>query len=96
MTGHLDTTGVDGNLHQRNEQIREYCSTNNKWLFDFADIESNDPDGYYYLDKAAYDTCSYDSDGNGSQDANGVIDWQNSHTVRVLIDIHVVLLIVKH
>jgi hypothetical protein len=48
MTGHLDGTGPNENLYARNNQIREYCSTNGKVLFDFADIESYDPDGTYY------------------------------------------------
>ncbi len=80
MTGHLDGSGLTGNLHLRNEQIRNYCKTNNKILFDFADIESYDPDGNYYLDKAADDKCDYDSDGNGSRDKNWATIWQNSHT----------------
>jgi len=83
MTGHLDGTGVGGNLNQRNEQIRNYCLTNGKILFDFNDIESYDPDGNYYLDKDANDNCDYDSDGNGSLDRNWAIDWQNSHTINV-------------
>lgn len=66
ITGHLDGTGVDGNLNQRNEQIRAYCRANNKILFDFADIESYDPDGNYFLDKGANDGCS-DSGGNWAQ-----------------------------
>ncbi|MDP2362726.1 MAG: T9SS type A sorting domain-containing protein, partial [Ignavibacteria bacterium] len=70
-------------LNQRNEQIRNYCLTNSKVLFDFADIESYDPDGNYYLDKYANDNCDYDSDGNGSLDKNWAIDWQNSHTINV-------------
>jgi len=40
MTGHLDGTGIDGNLYACNNQIRQYCAANNKLLFDFADIES--------------------------------------------------------
>jgi hypothetical protein len=60
MTGHLDGSGVDGNLNQRNEQIRAYCRANNKVLFDFADIESYDPDGNYFLDRSANDNCDYD------------------------------------
>ena len=40
MTGHLDGTGLRGNVHRRNEQIRAYCRTNNKILYDFADIET--------------------------------------------------------
>jgi uncharacterized repeat protein (TIGR01451 family) len=61
MTGHLNGSGVAGNLNQRNEQIRAYCVANNKVLFDFADIESYDPDGDYFLDRAAEDDCDYDS-----------------------------------
>jgi uncharacterized repeat protein (TIGR01451 family) len=60
MTGHLNGTGETGNLHQRNEQIRNYCRANNKALFDFADIESYDPDGDYFLDRGADDQCNYD------------------------------------
>ncbi|MFZ1282078.1 MAG: T9SS type A sorting domain-containing protein [Ignavibacteriaceae bacterium] len=83
MTGHLDGTGLSGNLNLRNEQIRNYCLTNEKILFDFNDIESYDPDGNFYLDKDANDNCDYDSDGNGSLDKNWAIDWQNSHTINV-------------
>lgn len=74
MTGHLDGTGVSGNLNIRNEQIRNYCRANNKILYDFADIESYDPDGGYYLDKGADDGCNYNG---GSR--NWAVDWQNSH-----------------
>lgn len=73
MTGHLDGTGTNGNLHLRNEQIRKFCVDNNKWLFDFADIESWDPDGICYLDKNADDGCNY-TGGNWAE------TWQNSHT----------------
>ena len=59
MTGHLDGTGSGGNLHQRNEQIREYCRNNNKILFDFADIERYNPDGTDFLDLGANDNCEY-------------------------------------
>lgn len=80
MTGHLDGTGVNGNLNARNEQIRDFCRKNKKFLYDFADIESYDPDGNYYLDKNANDGCYYDSDNDGILDANWAIAWQNSHT----------------
>jgi len=79
MTGHLDGTGETGNLHLRNEQIRAYCEANGKWLYDFADIESYDPDGNYYLDKAANDECYYDSTGDGTRDSNWAVAWQTSH-----------------
>jgi hypothetical protein len=79
MTGHLDGTGITGNLHQRNEQIRDYCVTNKKILFDFADIESYNPDGIYFGDKIPTDNCDYDSNGDGTWDRNWATDWQNSH-----------------
>ncbi len=79
MTGHLDGTGLTGNLYLRNEQIRNFCSANNKVLFDFEDIESYDPDSTYYGDKIPNDNCDYDSDDNGVRDANWAINWQNSH-----------------
>jgi hypothetical protein len=66
MTGHLDGTGVDGNLYARNNQIRIYCQNNDKILFDFADIESYDPDGNYYPDETDY--------------CNWCTDWCATHT----------------
>ena len=59
MTGHLNGTGEEGNVNIRNNQIRNYCTANNKALFDFADIESYDPDGNYFLDRGAEDDCDY-------------------------------------
>jgi hypothetical protein len=84
FTGHLDGTGLTGNLHLRNEQIRNYCIANHKILFDFNDIECYDPDQLvYYMALNANDNCDYDSDDNGSLDKNWAIDWQNSHTQNV-------------
>jgi len=97
MTGHLDGSGLTGNLHLRNEQIREYCRDSSKILFDFADIECYDPDGAYYGDKHPTDGCTYDANGDsitseteepdlpieGSGDKNWAVDWQNSHTLNV-------------
>jgi hypothetical protein len=74
MTGHLDGTGVTGNLHLRNEQIRNFCRSNNKILYDFADIESYDPEGNFFLDRGADDGCNYEG---GSR--NWAMEWQNSH-----------------
>jgi hypothetical protein len=80
MTGHLDGGGEDGNLNQRNEQIREFCKNNNKILYDFAEIESYDPDGNTnYMKLLANDQCYYDSDDNGSRDANWAVNWQRTH-----------------
>lgn len=72
MTGHLNGTGLAGNVHLRNEQIRKFCQDNNKALFDFADIESYDPDGNYFLDKNADDECNY-SGGNWAE------QWCSEH-----------------
>ena len=80
MTGHLDGTGETGNLARRNQEIRQFCAAEEKWLFDFAEIESYDPDGAYYLDRGADDACGYDSDGDGSDDANWAQAWQDTHT----------------
>ena len=80
MTGHSDGTGVTGDLHILNQQIRDYCIANNKILFDFYDIECYDPDGNYFGDKNVTDTCSYDEDGDGSWESNWATKWQDSHT----------------
>ncbi len=81
MTGHLDGSGVTGNLHLRNQQIRDYCTSNDKVLYDFADIESYDPEGLVnYMELICNDNCAYDSDDNGSRDANWALAWQSIHT----------------
>ena len=66
MTGHLDGSGVDGNLYARNNQIRAYCEAHGKLLFDFGDIESYDPAGVYYPD--ASDACEWATDWCASHD----------------------------
>ena len=73
MTGHADGTGLSGNLHLRNQQIRNYCISNNKVLYDFYDIECYDPDNNYFGDKNVNDDCSYTG-------GNWAIEWQNTHT----------------
>lgn len=80
MTGHLDGTGPSGLLNLANEHIRNHCRTNNRILFDFADIESYDPDGQInYMEYGADDGCYYDRDGNGSRESNWALDWQAGH-----------------
>jgi hypothetical protein len=40
FTGNAQGTGSDGyNRWQRNEQVRDYCNANDKYLFDFADLD---------------------------------------------------------
>ena len=72
MTGHANATGEAGNLHVRNQQIRNYCISNNKVLYDFYDIECYDPDNSYFGDKYVNDDCSYTG-------GNWAIEWQNTH-----------------
>ncbi|MBN1414618.1 MAG: Ig-like domain-containing protein [Bacteroidales bacterium] len=80
MTGPLNGTGPFENLNIRNEQIRTFCRNQNKILYDFADIESYDPDGQVnYMELLAKDDCYYDSDNNGSHDANWAIQWCNAN-----------------
>ncbi|MCK4538710.1 MAG: hypothetical protein KAV42_07940 [Candidatus Krumholzibacteria bacterium] len=79
MTGHLDGQPPGFTIHVRNQQIRDYCIDNDKILYDFADIESYDPDGNYYADKRAADNCDYDSNGDTNRDANWALDWQEAH-----------------
>jgi hypothetical protein len=79
MTGHLDGTGLTGNLHLRNEQIRNYCKANNKILYDFADIESYNPDAIFFGDRKPNDACDYDKNGDGVLEGNWATEWQNSH-----------------
>ncbi|MBE2214213.1 MAG: hypothetical protein IAE82_10110 [Opitutaceae bacterium] len=80
MTGHLDGGGATGNVNVRNEQIRAYCRANDKVLYDFADIESYDPDGQVnFMERRANDNCDYDSDGNGTRDRNWATVWQAAH-----------------
>jgi hypothetical protein len=82
MTCHLDGSGKDGNLNLRNEQIRNYCTTNKKILYDFADIESYDPDGKVnYMELNCNDNCDYTTSSGESK--NWAIDWQNTHTENV-------------
>jgi len=76
MTGHLDYAQRT-NTSARNQQIRDYCRTNGKILYDFADIESYDPDGMYY--PYATDGCDYYSDEVYTYVGNWADNWQNSH-----------------
>jgi len=74
MTGHLNGSGTSGNVHRRNEQIRNFCRAGGKVLFDFADIESYDPDAQTsYLALDADDGCNY-SGGNWAE------QWISAHS----------------
>jgi hypothetical protein len=78
MTGHSDIWN-DANLKKNNKQIRDYCKSNNKVLFDFYDIERYNPDGNFF--EFTNDDCSYYEDGSGSNKlGNWAVKWQNKHT----------------
>lgn len=55
MTGHTD--GGSAELAANNERVRQYAREHGKALYDFADIESWDPDGNYYADTD--DSCPW-------------------------------------
>jgi len=55
MTGHTDGGGAT--LQANNDQVRQYAADHGKVIFDFADIESWDPDGTYYPDTD--DSCPW-------------------------------------
>ncbi|MFH1052541.1 MAG: choice-of-anchor D domain-containing protein [bacterium] len=82
MTGHLYPPSgggcVNGNNNLRNEQIRQFCMDNGKILFDFADIESYDPDGEYFLDDCADDGCNY-YNAQGAKTGNWAVEWCAAH-----------------
>ncbi len=80
MTGHVDH-GDDANNKAANQIIRNFCRANNKVLFDFADIESHDPEGAYYA--FSNDNCDYYSALNGTRLGNWATQWQASHQVNV-------------
>jgi hypothetical protein len=59
-TGHTDGTLPGSTLWRNNDAVREYVEQHGKALFDFADIESYDPDGNFY--PAASDACDWCGD----------------------------------
>jgi hypothetical protein len=76
MTGHLNGSGVEGNLHARNNQIRNHVAATDGILFDFADIESYDPAGVGYLHLYANDQCDYWLEGDRR---NWADEWCTAH-----------------
>lgn len=59
MTGHTDGSqdNLDSTLRRNNQMVRDYVLANDKVLFDFADIESWDPDGGYHANTD--DSCPW-------------------------------------
>ena len=80
MTGHVDHWD-DANNKAANQMIRDFCLTNNTILYDFAAIESYDPDGTFF--EFPHDNCNYYESETGQLLGNWATEWQNSHTVNV-------------
>jgi len=79
MTAHANGGGEGDSSDVPNEQIRAHVATNSRILFDFSDIENYDPDENYFLDKLLNDALYYDSDNNGSRDANWAEEYLARH-----------------
>ena len=79
ITGHANGGGEGDSSDSRNVVIRNHVAANNRILFDFSDIENYDPDENYYLDKLLNDALYYDSDANGSRDANWASEYIALH-----------------
>jgi len=77
MTGHLDGIGPEGNLYQRNNQIRAWCAAHSKILFDFADIESYSPDNTYYPDGS--EACEWCYTWCASNSCPACVECAHSH-----------------
>lgn len=80
MTGHVDHWD-DADNKAANQVIRDYCAANGKVLYDFADIESYDPDGVFY--EFPHDSCDYYASATGALLGNWATAWQASHTLNV-------------
>ena len=76
MTGHLDHWD-DANNKAANDSIRRHCLREGKILYDFADIESYNPDGTFF--EYAGDDCSY-YNSNGDYLGNWAEEWRATHT----------------
>ena len=78
MTGHRDIWN-DDTLKRNNNLIRDYCREHGKILYDFADIESWDPDNKYF--EFANDNCNYYKNNYSNEVlGNWADEWQESHT----------------
>ncbi|MCG2767834.1 MAG: right-handed parallel beta-helix repeat-containing protein [Anaerolineae bacterium] len=81
MTGHTD--GGSATLAQNNNLVRQYVQEHGKILYDFADIESYDPDGNHY--PSTDDSCPwcYTWCGNHPEDCQNLPttddECQHSH-----------------
>ncbi len=70
------------NIKEISQTIRDFCIANNKVFFDWADIESYDPDGVYY-EFTHEDGSYYSSAADTTPDGNWAVEWRNAHTQNV-------------
>ncbi len=77
MTGHVDHWD-DTDNKAANQMIRDFCLANDKILYDFADIESYDPDGNFF--EFPHDNADYYASATGAILGNWATEWQDSHT----------------
>jgi hypothetical protein len=80
MTGHVDIWD-DADNKAANQVIRDFCTANDKILYDFADIEHYDPDGTFF--EYVNDSCDYYDGPGGNRLGNWATEWQDSHTQAV-------------
>ena len=70
--------------------LRKYCTDHDRWLFDYYDLSTHNPDGEnfggrndadysYDPTKRASDDCSYSLDDASHTRANWAIDWVSAH-----------------
>jgi len=76
MTGHVDHW-YDADNKAANQMVRDFCITHDKVLYDFADIESYDPDGMYF--EFPHDNCDYYVSEFGALIGNWATEWQTIH-----------------
>ena len=79
ITGHANGGGEGDSSDSQNVLIRNFVASHNRILFDFSDMENYNPDNVYFLDKYLQDDLDYDSDGNGSVDANWAVEYIALH-----------------
>ena len=82
MTGHVNGGGEGDSSDIQNIPIREHVTSVGGILFDFGDMDANDPDGNYYLNKYVNDYLDYDSTEpySTSRDSNWGIEYLNRHS----------------
>ena len=67
-TGHTDGSAAPSSLWTHNNLVRQFAATSGQPLFDFADIESYDPDGNFY--PTGSDACEWCDDWCSSHPTN--------------------------